>query len=79
MDHEQVEELARDAALAGDSIPSRSNTRRVRLLLEFAPECGRDEVPDPHGRDLFAHEQVADLIERGVEALADGLANMLGE
>lgn len=75
MDHEQAEELARDAAIGVESDPSRSGADRIRLLLEFAPECGRDEVPDPHGRDLFTHEQVADLIERGVEGLADALAN----
>jgi protein-tyrosine phosphatase len=77
MDHEQAEELARDVALAGTSDPSRSASDRIRLLLEFAPDCGRDEVPDPHGRDAFAHEQVADLIERGAEGLAEAIAGEL--
>jgi protein-tyrosine phosphatase len=77
MDHEQAEELARDVALAGTSDPSRSASERIRLLLEFAPDCGRDEVPDPHGLDLFAHEQVADLIEQGVEGIAQAIANKL--
>ncbi|MGA0174490.1 MAG: hypothetical protein ACO3NL_12715 [Phycisphaerales bacterium] len=79
MDHEQAEELARDLSLSGNAVSSRSNAERIRLLLEFAPECGRDEVPDPHGRDSFAHELVADLIERGVEGLADALARMFDE
>ncbi len=72
MDHEQAEELARDLSLSGNAVSSRSNAERIRLLLEFAPECGRDEVPDPH-------ELVADLIERGVEGLADALARMFDE
>ena len=71
MDHEQAEEIARDREIleVGSSQGS-STDRRVRLLLEFAPECGRDEVPDPHGLDAVAHERVADLIEQGVEGLA---------
>ncbi|MGA1467090.1 MAG: low molecular weight phosphotyrosine protein phosphatase [Phycisphaerales bacterium] len=74
MDHDQAQELARDVALAPASDPSRSASDRIRLLLEFAPDCGREEVPDPYGRDAFAHEQVADLIERGAEGLAEAIA-----
>ena len=78
MDHEQAEEIARDRDLAeGPGRDGSLDDRRVRLLLEFAPDCGRDEVPDPHGLDAFMHERVADLIEQGSDGLAAAIAEML--
>lgn len=77
MDHEQAAELMHDSSLEGESYRSGSTPQRFRLLLEYAPECGREEVPDPHGLDQSAHERVADLIEQAVEGLADALAIML--
>lgn len=75
MDHQQAEEITRDLAiLEGDRDDRSCRGPRVALLLSFAPECGRDEVPDPHGLDAFAHERVADLIEQGTEGLADAIA-----
>jgi len=75
MDEDHREEIERDLALAAR--PGAPGPL-VRLLLSFAPELGRLEVPDPHGRDLAAHERVAELIERGVEGLAAWLAERLG-
>ena len=78
MDHDQADEIARDRDLAeGDGRAGSLDDRRVRLLLEFAPDCGREEVPDPHGLDPFMHERVADLIEQGSEGLAAAIAEML--
>lgn len=76
MDHEQAEEIAREFAMPDEARLGRiSDDGRVRLLLEFAMQCGRDEVPDPQGLDDFAHERAADLIEQGVEGLAEALAD----
>lgn len=44
---------------------------RVRLFLEFAPQCGRREVPDPYYGGARGFEDVLDL----VEAAAQGLLN----
>ncbi len=38
---------------------------RVRLFLEFAPDCGMDEVPDPYYGGPTGFEQVLDLVEEG--------------
>lgn len=46
---------------------------RARLFLDYLPNCGTQDVPDPYygeARD-FAH--ALDLIERGSRALADAL------
>jgi len=67
MDHAHAEMLREDLELAGGGPP-------VRLLLEFAPECGREEVPDPHGLDEAAHEAVAAIVDRGVRGLARSIA-----
>ena len=64
-----------DPRRPGDrSDPATPTATTARLLLSFAPEVGRLEVPDPQGRDLAAHERVADLIEAGVAGLAAWIA-----
>jgi len=75
MDEEHREEIERDLSLVGRP---RADAPTVRLLLSFAPEVGRLEVPDPQGRDLASHERVAEVIERGVEGLAAWIAARLG-
>lgn len=72
MDHEQMEMLLEESRLVGGGPP-------VRLLLEFAPECEREEVPDPQGLDEGAFEAVADLIGRGVGGLVAVLARSVAE
>lgn len=42
---------------------------RLHLLLEFAPETGLLEVPDPYYRDASAFEQVIDLSEAAARGL----------
>jgi len=42
---------------------------RVRLFLEFAPESGMDEVPDPYYGGPAGFEQVLDLVEEAARGL----------
>ncbi len=42
---------------------------KVRLLLEFAPDAGRLEVPDPYYGGADGFERVLDLIERASDGL----------
>ena len=45
---------------------------RIRLLLEFADDAGRDEVPDPYYGGAKGFEEVLDLLE-------DASAGLLAE
>jgi protein-tyrosine phosphatase len=42
---------------------------RVRLFMEFAPDCGLDEVPDPYYGGPTGFEQVLDLVEEASRGL----------
>jgi protein-tyrosine phosphatase len=42
---------------------------RVRLFLEFAPDCGLDEVPDPYYGGPAGFEHVLDLVEEASRGL----------
>jgi protein-tyrosine phosphatase len=46
---------------------------RVRLLLEFAPELGREEVPDPYYGGSTGFEYVLDLVEEAGVGLVEHL------
>ncbi len=46
---------------------------RVRLLLEFAPELGRREVPDPYYGGPGGFEEVLDLVEAAARGLLAAL------
>jgi len=59
MDFENLQDL-RDVKPVGSKA-------RVELLLPFAPELGRDEVPDPYYEDNFP--EVFDMIETASRAL----------
>jgi len=63
MDRENLLDLKRRAP--------RSAHERVRLFLEFAPELGTTDVPDPYYGGPNGFEEVLDL----VEAAAHGLLN----
>jgi protein-tyrosine phosphatase len=45
------------------------HTHKLRLLLSFAPECGRTEVPDPYHSNAQAFDLVLDLCEASIGAL----------
>lgn len=47
--------------------------QRVRLLLEYAPQVGVSEVPDPYYGGPNGFEHVLDLIEAGARGLCDAL------
>jgi protein-tyrosine phosphatase len=42
---------------------------RVRLFLEFAPDAGPEEVPDPYYGGQNGFEEVLDLVERATRGL----------
>jgi protein-tyrosine phosphatase len=46
---------------------------RVRLFLEFAPDCGMNEVPDPYYGGPTGFEQVLDLVEEAARGLLSHL------
>lgn len=50
----------------------------LSLLLEFAPQLGVREIPDPYHGDREAFERVLDLVERGTAALLDAVRVRLG-
>ena len=47
---------------------------RVKLFLEFAPEAGRRDVPDPYYGGEQGFEDVLDLVELAAEGLLDHIA-----
>jgi protein-tyrosine phosphatase len=44
---------------------------RLQLFLEFAPDCGYQEVPDPYTGESADFERVLDLAECGCRALLE--------
>jgi protein-tyrosine phosphatase len=44
---------------------------RLQLFLDFAPDCGYQEVPDPYTGDAADFERVLDLSEAGCRGLLD--------
>jgi protein-tyrosine phosphatase len=54
-------------ALQGQCAPQHHG--KLRLLLEFAPELGLREVPDPYYGSLAGFERVLDLCEAGLSGL----------
>ena len=61
MDHENLSDLKRRAP--------RSAHERVRLFLEFAPELGTTDVPDPYYGGPNGFEEVLDLVEAASRGL----------
>jgi protein-tyrosine phosphatase len=55
--------LAMDRAnlLELEAMRPKNSRARVRLFLEYAPELGRLEVPDPYYRDTSGFEEVLDF------------------
>lgn len=47
---------------------------KLRLLLEFAPAAGVNEVPDPYYGNLAGFERVLDLCEVGARGLIEAHA-----
>ena len=69
--------LAMDRANLAQLEALRRGTRHARLglFLEFAPDCGSDEVPDPYYGGQEEFERVLDLCEAAARGL---LRNLVG-
>jgi protein-tyrosine phosphatase len=52
---------------------------RIRLLLEFAPEIGREDVPDPYYGGSNGFEYVLDLAESASAGLLAYIRHSLGQ
>jgi protein-tyrosine phosphatase len=67
--------LAMDRANLGDleSRRPRDATARVALFMEFAPDTGVEEVPDPYYGGIEDFERVLDLCEAGARGLLNHL------
>lgn len=65
MDEQNYRELRRRAPAAA--------RERVRLLLDYAPELGRRDVPDPYYGGDSGFEDVLDLVEAAVRGLIRAL------
>ncbi len=48
---------------------------RVRLFLEFAPQLGRRDVPDPYYGGTAGFEEVLDLVEEAARGLLAALGS----
>ena len=63
--------LAMDSKNALDlrRICPEEHLEKIRLFLEFAPECGQFEVPDPYYGSAQGFDAVLDLCETGARGL----------
>lgn len=61
MDRDNYDELL--------SICPSGHTEKLRLFLEFAPDLGVQEVPDPYYGGITGFERVLDLIEQASRGL----------
>lgn len=76
MDHAnlaQLESLGRGVTRRLDAAGSSAGAR-LGLFMEFAPELGVDEVPDPYYGGIEDFERVLDLCEAGARGLLRKLA-----
>jgi protein-tyrosine phosphatase len=51
-----------------------AHRERLGLFLDFAPETGRRDVPDPYYGGAAGFEEVLDLVEEGARGLLAALA-----
>ena len=63
MDRQNVDALRRGAPAATHD--------RIRLFLEFAPDAGETEVPDPYYGGPNGFEEVLDLVEAAARGLLE--------
>ena len=65
MDEDNLEHLAQMAPPV--------NRERLRLFMDYAPEAGRRDVPDPYYGGEAGFEEVLDLVEQAARGLLDSL------
>ena len=65
--------LAMDAENYSDllALADPEQAERIRLFMDFAPQAGVREVPDPYFGEEDGFETVLDLIQAAAEGLAD--------
>ena len=68
--------MDRDNLADLESMNRAASPVRVGLFLEFAPDCGNDEVPDPYYGGQEGFEQVLDLCEAGARGLLRSIAGL---
>ena len=56
-------------------IAPREYAGRVRLFLDYAPQLGRRDVPDPYYGGATGFEDVLDLVEEGARGLLAALTS----
>ncbi len=61
-----------------ESLRGAKASARLGLFLEYAPECGLDEVPDPYFGGVEDFERVIDLCESGARGLLERLLKETG-
>jgi len=68
--------LAMDEAVYDElkRVAPQGRSEKVRLFLEFAPQLGRRDVPDPYYGGAAGFEDVLDLVEEGARGLLAALA-----
>jgi protein-tyrosine phosphatase len=68
--------LAMDESVFGrlTRIAPRERRERLRLFLDYAPQLGRRDVPDPYYGGVTGFEEVLDLVEEGARGLLAALA-----
>jgi len=55
-------------------VAPQGRSEKIRLFLEFAPQLGRRDVPDPYYGGAAGFEDVLDLVEEGARGLLAALA-----
>ena len=72
--------LAMDRANLADLelLRARESKARIELFLDYAPECGFDEVPDPYHGGVEDFERVIDLCESAARGLLERLGHKKG-
>jgi protein-tyrosine phosphatase len=70
MDHENLSALKHRAPHGADD--------RVRLFLEFSPELGTTDVPDPYYGGANGFEEVLDLVEAASRGLLRHVRERMG-
>ena len=53
------------------------HAHKVRLFMEFAPEWGSPEVPDPYYGGVTGFEQVFDMVEAAARGLMEDILERL--
>ena len=60
------------------ALASGAHTEKIRLFLEFAPNAGSSNVPDPYYGGDTGFERVLDLVEQAVDGLLPELEKLAG-